>query len=62
MKSSHEAPSNKYLVPVTKPPRTEGGTPCGAVVLDERLTTAHPTSAGPGVSIGRDEGASRSGE
>ena len=51
-------PNNKCQVPRlknlgTEPPRTEGGTPYGAVALDERLTTTHPTSAGLGVSVGK---------
>lgn len=53
MKSSYRVASAKYQEPGKEPPRTEGGTPCGAVALDERLTTAHPTSTGLGVSLRR---------
>ena len=53
MKSSYRVARAKYQEPGKEPPRTEGGTPCGAVALDERLTTAHPTSTGLGVSLGR---------
>ena len=53
MKSPYRVARAKYQEPGKEPPRTEGGTPCGAVALDERLTTAHPTSTGLGVSLRR---------